>query len=1072
MKYFELKNMKNTINKTFTLLICLLFSGLYNGQTTEKVRPDTSSGTNVTSPGSANDTDINTFAQVNSYGGTALGLFGYSGTLTMGYNNSTAYVPANSKFYMKVNSNETGLLDALLGGSLGNLLKGVLGVVIGGEHVTSFNLKNAAGNSVISVSTTNSNANQDKITIAKDAAQNYYAIFYPKEAVKTIEVNDRTTFSLLFGGVNNFKVYDSYYFKNDISDCNVSLLTSYTAGGGLLSLINSEPVANAHLAIDNDLTTFSKIGITALLNLSASGTVEQFFHLPKAVHDKAVRLKVRIPSGLLKLDVASQSSVVFYKDGQEVSSVKLDSNVLGLDLLGLINQNNAEFSFLAAPRDAAGNIIPFDKVGIRIFKPLSVNLINAEDIRVYDVAFVDDTPEIKKVCSFEFLNNNIRTRKFDITQIIPNYNANFDGYVVVDSNQKEIPFKTAAEKQANKWQPLGTYYIKGLTDAGYCSSDYIAFTAVENKEYKITGNTSISLPLDANFDGIADASTTFSAANYQSQLPGSTGVRIYDEITNQEVTGQTINFPKIGTYNYYAKSVNAAGNCDIVKRVTVFVYDRQECEYRYVQRMANLKSTGAILTGGSTNSEKAIDNDLSTYATIFNAISLAGIGNSWLDLGFSNAFASPIPAGTPMTIKLGQDYGVLQLLGGITLQTLDKSGTPVGPVKSIGELDLLNLLVGNNTIDVSFIPKDASGNAIEYGGIRILMGSVLGLFNSARVYGMYIDDRIPLTQAQACEANISVSSAEIPGNSSSTLLLNHSAKDVLYGVQDAGLGVATTLSGVLYPYLAADAINNSSSVLHGTPNYDTAAIFNTSLGVLNKQVLTVKFKEIARPGDKVRIVMSSEGLPILDVNVLGGFTIQRYLGDMPVGDEVSASDSQIVKLDLLKLIANQASQKTAIILDGIGAAFDRVELRLNNVISANLLGSKTYVYDVSVLPYFDLEQDEQSLCLSNPLTFNLLEPCTSYHLSFAYAEKDAVGNITAWNDILNSEIETIFEDPSQNLLNFKLNKMYKNYSKTNNLYLKIEVYRSNCIAGEVQYIPVTINGCQSIVNPLMRSIPK
>lgn len=1054
-------------------MIGLLSLSFFSGQTTvEKVRPDTSTGSNVTNPASSNDTDVNSFAQVNSYGGTALGLFGYSGTLTMGYNNASNYVPANSKFYLKVNSNETGLLDALLGGSLGNLLKGVLGVVIGGEHVTSFNLKNAAGTNVIAVSTTNSNVNQDKITIAKDAAQNYYAIFYPKEPVKTIEVNDKTTFSLLFGGVNNFKIYDSYYYKNDISDCNVSLLTSYTAAGGLLSLINSEPVSNSHLAIDNDVTTYSKIGITALLNLSASGTVEQFFHLPKAAQDKTVRFKIRMPSGLLKLDVASQSSVVFYKDGQEVSTVKLDSNVLGLDLLGLINQNNAEFSFLAAPRDANGKIIAFDKVGIRIFKPLSVNLVNAEDIRVYDVAFVDDSPEIKKVCSFEFLNNNIRTRKFNITQIIPDYNANYDGYVLVDSNQKEIPFKTAAEKQANRWQPLGTYYIKGLNATGYCSNEYMAFTAIENKEYKITGNTTISLPLDANFDGIADASTVFNAANYQSQLPGNTGVRIYDELTNQDVTGQTINFPKIGTYNYYAKSVNASGTCDIVKRVTVFIYDRQECEYRYVQRMATLKSTGAILTGGSTNTDKAIDNDLSTYGTIFNAISLAGIGNSWLDLGFADALAKPIPAGTPLTIKLGQDYGVLQVLGGITLQTLNKNGTPVGPVKSIGELDLLNLLVGNNTIDVTFIPQDASGNAIEYGGVRILIGSVLGLFNSARVYGMYVDDRTPLTQAQVCDANIAVSSAEIPGNSNASLLLNHSTKDVLYGVQDAGLGVATTLSGVLYPYLATDAINSSASPLHGTPNYDTAAIFNTSLGVLNKQILTVKFKNIARPGDKVQIVMSSEGLPILDVNVLGGFTIQRYLGDIPVGDEVSASDSQIVKLDLLKLIANQASNKTAVILDGIGAAFDRVELRLNNIVSANLLGSKTYVYDVSILPYFDLEQDENALCLSTPVTFNLLEPCTSYHLSFAYAEKNVSGSIVEWKDILNSVIENVIGNPLQNLLNFKLNKMYKNYSKTNNLYLKVEVYRGNCIVGEVQYIPVTINGCQSIVNPLMRSIPK
>lgn len=1064
--------MRKTILKGFLLLCCPLLGTLSYGQTVQKIRPDTSSGNRVDNPGFSNDSDLSTFAQVNSYGGAALGLGAYTGTLTLGYNAPASYVPANSKFYLKVNSNEVGLLDALLGGSLGNLLKGVLGVVIGGEHVTSFNLKNAAGNSAISVSTTNSNANQDKITIAKDASQNYYAIFYPKEPIKTVEVNDKTSFTLLLGGLNNFKVYDSYYYKDDVSDCDVSLLTSYTAGGGLLSVINSEPVTNAHFAIDNDLTTYSKIGITALLNLNASGTVEQFFHLPKAINDKVMRFKIRMPSGLLKLDVGNQSSVVFYKDGVEVSTVKLDTSVLGLDLLGLINQNNAEFSFLAAPRDANGKIIPFDKVGIRVFKPLSVNLLNAEDIRLYDVAYVDDTPEVKKVCSFEFLNNNIRQRKFDITQLIPNYSATYEGYLVVDRNQKEIPFKTAADKLANRWQPLGTYYIKGLNATGYCANEYIGFTAAEDKQFQILGNAAISLPLDANNDGTPDAATFFNAANYQSQLLGSTGVKIYDELTNLEVTGQTINFPKIGTYNFYAKSANSSSTCDIVKRITVYVYDKLECEYQYVQRMATIKSTGAVLTGGSTNSERAVDNDLSTYGTIFNAISLAGIGNSWIDLTFNNVLAAPITAGTPITIKLGQDYGVLQLLGGITLQTLNKSGAPVGPLKSIGELDLLNLLVGNNTIDVTYIPKDAAGANIEYGGVRILVGSVLGLFNSARIYGAYVDDRTPVTQSTVCDSNMTVNGAEIPGNLNAQVLLNRSTKDVLYGVQDAGLGVATVLSGVLYPYLATDAINNSTSPLHGSPNYDTAAIFNTSVGVLNKQILTVKFKNIARPGDKVRIVMSSEGLPILDVNVLGGFTIQRYLGDVPIGDEIKASDSQIVKLDLLKLIANQASTKTAIIVDGIGASFDRIELRLNNVVSANLLGSKTYVYDVSILPYFDVVQNEQSLCLSTPLSFSLLEPCTSYRLSFAYAQKDSTGNITAWVDIPNSQINLIPGGSTADNLNYQLNRMYKLYSKTDNLYLKVDVSRGNCLVGEAQYVPVKINACQAIVNPLIRSVLK
>ncbi|WP_313386457.1 hypothetical protein [Chishuiella sp.] len=1035
----------------------------------QKIRPNTAienAPNRVNNPNDAIDDDPSTFAQINSYGGPLIGIGSYSGTLALGYTNPA---PANSNLYLKINSGETGLLDALLGGSLGNLLKGILGVVIGGEHVTTFNLKNDVGDNIINVNTNTTDVNQDKITIAKDASQNYYAIFYPKEnKVKTIEITDQTTFSLFFGGINNFKVYDSYYYNNNTSDCDVSLLTSYTASGGILSLINSAPVTNAHYAIDNDLTTYSTIGITSLLNLSAAGTVEQFFYIPKATENKVVKLKIRMPSGLLKLDVGSQSSIIFYKNGVQVSSVNLNSSVLGLDLLGLINQNNAEFSFLASPRDANGNLISFDKVGIRINKPLSVNLVNAEDIRVYDFALVDDTPESKTVCSVETINNNIRTRKFDITQIIPNYDPNYTGYVIVDRNQKEIPFSTTAQKDANKWQELGTYYIKGINGTNYCPNQYESFTAVEDKQYQFLGKTSYSIPLDGNNDGNPDSSATFTSSILTSQLPNNTGVKIYDELTNLEVTNQTVSFSKIGTYNYYAKSINASGTCDIVKRITIYVYDKNECEFRYYQRLASSKSTGTVLTGGTNDSELSVDNDLSTFGTIFNVLSIAGIGTSWIDLKFDNVATKPITAGIPVNIKLGQDYGVLQLIGGITIQALDKNGSTVGPLKSIGELDLLNLLVGTNVMEFSFIPKDSNGNNIEYGGVRVLLGSVLGLANSARVYGAYIDDRIPLSETATCNSNIEINGAEIVGNAKAHLILNRSTKDVLYGVQDAGLGVATALSGVLYPYLAADAMENSTPQLNGSPNYETGAIFNTSVSVLNRQTLTVRFKDVARPGDKVQIVMGSEGLPILDLKVLGGLTIQRYLGDTPIGDEVSASDVEIIKLDLLELISNQSSNKTAVILDGIGASFDRVEIRMDNVVSANLLGDKTYVYDVSVIPYFGLKNEESKLCTSTPLEVEALDPCTAYQISFAYATKDINDKITAWNDIPNSTIN-LLPNGNEESFKFKLNKLYKEYSSNNNLYLKVNVNRQGCQYGETQYIPVKVSHCQIISNPMIRS---
>src|SRR5690606_19462220 len=169
---------------------------------------------------------------------------------------------------------------------------------------------------------------------------------------------------------------------------------------------------------------------------------------------------------------------------------------------------------------------------------------------------------------------------------------------------------------------------------------------------------------------------------------------------------------------------------------------------------------------------------------------------------------------------------------------------------------------------------------------------------------------------------------EIPGNLDATLLLNTSTRDVLWGTQDIGLGVATILSSTLYGYQAVDAINAPGTPLHGTPDFDTYAEFNASVGALNQMSLTVKFKEIARPGDKVRFVFGREGGSILDAIVLGdALTIQRYMGSIAIGEPVVVDANALIHLNLLGLINTKATGKYVYMLEGIGAPFDRIEIR-------------------------------------------------------------------------------------------------------------------------------------------------
>src|SRR5690606_33294703 len=647
-------------------------------------------------------------------------------------------------------------------------------------------------------------------------------------------------------GVQTCALPISYYLDN-ISECDLPIFTSYTATGGLLSVIESAPVTNAYMPIDSDLTTYSTVGITSLLNVTTASTVEQLFHLPTIVNDKSVRITMQLPTSLLNLAVAQQSSVVFYNDGAEVATVNINEEVLGLDLLGLINADDAVISFAAEPKDEDGNPIAFDKVGIRISIPVGLDLAGGSNIRVYDVAIINNQPIVQKVCTKEFINTvngvDIRETKFNITDIIPNYNAN-NIYTISDANGNAIDLSVPG----NEWQPLGSYVVKGITgSAEYCPDENVSIMAVQDTQYQINGKIAISIPFDANDDGVGDAQHTFNLSDYSvidrgdenaNVTLGYESIQIFAEDNpTTNLMGQTIQFSQIGSYNYYVKTTSLTNpDCDLVRKVTVYVYDKAACEYRYVQRMADQESSSTVSLlgiplGGTSESANAIDDDLSTHGSVFNVVSLLGIGSTSQKLMFTEGGSNKvIEAGTPVTVKIGQDYSLLQVIGGLTIQAVNTNGDAVGSLLSVDKIDLANVLVADNIFEFTFIPE-IDGVPIDYSGVQVNLGSVVGLGNTMRVYGAFIDERTPVADA-TCNPNITVDGAEIPGNLDATLLLNTSTRDVLWGTQDIGLGVATLLSSTLYGYQAADAINDPGNPLHGTPDFDTYAEFNAAVGVL------------------------------------------------------------------------------------------------------------------------------------------------------------------------------------------------------------------------------------------------
>lgn len=1023
------KNIFNFFSKAIPIGVFLLGVGTYTADAQTKVYANNTTGSNIhvdTPTEALNGNE--TFAKLNSYGGVALNLGSYTGDLTLNY---TTPIAATEEYYLRLTTTGNNLLGGLLGGGLGQLLSTVVGGLVLGNHYMQVDLYNTSVSTTTPLLTALTNTTYsntlDRMRIVQDKAGHYYMRIKSPSAYNRVVLKDVTN-AVLLGVSNSTNVYNGFYFTGS-TNC-VDMMTYYDVSSNLLTLgvagLGTTGVTNAQNAIDDSTTTASNIGMGVL---SVAGSVSQSFILPTTTantKDIQVMLHMGNPA-LLSVGIAEGVFIEAYNNGVLVSSQQVNSAFLGADLLGLVNQGQK----ILVRYKPTGS---YDEVKVTVKGLANVGI--AKTVDVYDVAIVNSQPDVNQaVCT---VNGT-----FNLNTIVPGYSA---------SNTYKYYTYQGAEVTTPTTVKPGSYLVKGVTAAGYCANQYVYITATQTEQYTITGRANHSVA----------QGTSFTFPQYTTDLPNVTAanIKIYD-INGAQVTGP-VSFPQLGTYYYTVKAINNAGTCEVVKRLTVYVYDQATCGFRYEKYHAtNTTDWGTVSLlgiplGAINDRAKAGDSDLSTFATISNIVSLVGIGTTYQDL----KFAAPVTAGTPVTVKIGQTFSLAQVIGGITVVGLDASGNPIGNLQSVGDAALLDLLVGDNVFEYTFTPTATNGSQPAYQGVRVLLGSVLGLANNMNVYGAYINRNVPVqdnTGNCTIDQNVVVNGAVIPGNTQATLTLNNTAQDVLWGVQDPGLGLATSLSSVLYPYQAVDN------------NLDTYAVFNTAVSVLNKQTLTAKFKQVARPGDEVRIIIGSQNIGILNLNLLADFKIQRYMGDAPVGDLLSNQDFSLVDLNVLGLLGSNPSRK-AIIVSAIDVPFDRVEISHTKLAAVQLLGEYTYIYDVAVIPNLEFDNiistgGRVDLCLSQPLSIEKLDNCTGYIVSFAH--KVTTAGVDSYVDIPGSAL-TVVSDQN-GVIKYTLTQTYSSYGDA--LYLKIQSTRSGCPFGETQYFNVKVEACESktIVNPMIRS---
>src|SRR5690606_32697960 len=158
-----------------------------------------------------------------------------------------------------------------------------------------------------------------------------------------------------------------------------------------------------------------------------------------------------------------------------------------------------------------------------------------------------------------------------------------------------------------------------------------------------------------------------------------------------------------------------------------------------------------------------------------------------------------------------------------------------------------------------------------------------------------------------------------------------------------GIGAASATASVVDPW---NAVDNDMT---------TYAQIVRGVAVLNEASLTAVFKQQATAGDELQIVIEVPANPVLQLELIKGYTIQRYLGG--------------------------TTNKAVLIVAPFNEPYDRVKISYGSVVG--VLGDFTRIYDISMKPTFDYGADPNgdfTMCSNDPIVFSPMDGCTTYEV--------------------------------------------------------------------------------------------
>ncbi|WP_430614923.1 hypothetical protein [Flavobacterium sp. JP2137] len=317
------------------------------------------------------DGNHDTFATLEASSGIVAGAGAYSGHVEMGF---ATPVPARTTTYVRIGFDEDKLLR-LLDGSLGALVGSVVDNVLLGSHYFTIEAK-SAGTTVFSRSSNVAfnkqlaDAGNGSVKIVQDKSGNFYAAITADVAFTTIRITEKLGALIGLGTTKNMTVYHAC-FALAPPPCQQAVDTYSKSAGISLDLlgVGGAGVRAAQNAIDLNPATKSEI------NLGLAGVGASVFQyvdfLGLSAKEDHFRVSIALNSGsLADVGVLSNIQIKAFNGDVEVFSQALNSDVLGLDLLGLLRTGQT-VSLAFGPGK------PFDRIAIGKSALVAVNLLSS-----------------------------------------------------------------------------------------------------------------------------------------------------------------------------------------------------------------------------------------------------------------------------------------------------------------------------------------------------------------------------------------------------------------------------------------------------------------------------------------------------------------------------------------------------------------------------------------------------------------------------------------------------------------------------------------------------------------------